>query len=208
MAKITKKQIQLEKEIFGTTKNDIFDIRSKYCTNPELSEQFMQDVLMITGYEIDKEGYIVDTEDDSIYPEYVQCKGRLLRRTNNGILHVTDLTFDPYNNLTIMEELFKHYLATNHSEISSTQIHNIHPGEMVKLDTYGYMTILYSNGSTIKTGLHYKDTTKYLDAFMRLESMVNDIVMTRLKPYDDFEKEFFKKWGTMNPLVAMGSKNK
>lgn len=198
------KQSKLEKEVFGNIKNDIFEIRSRYCTNPQLSDQFLQDVLIITGYEIDNEGYIVDPEDDPIEPEYVQCKGRLLRRTNSGILHTTDLPFDPYNNITIMEEMFKHYLAVNHNEVSSTQIHAIREGEMAKMDCYGYMTILYSNGATIKTGLHFKDTTKYLDAFMRLESMVNDIVMDRLRPYDEFEKAFFDKYKTMNPMIASG----
>jgi hypothetical protein len=105
-----------------------------------------------------------------------------------------------------MEELFKHYLALNHGEVSSTMIHSISEGDPVKMDCYGYMTILYSNGATIKTGLHYKDTTKYLDAFMRLESMVNDVIMTRLKIYDDFEKAFFEKYKTMNPMIASGLK--
>ena len=121
-------------------------------------------------------------------------------------MHSTDLTFDPYNNITIMEELFKHYLALNHGEVSSTMIHSISEGDPVKMDCYGYMTILYSNGATIKTGLHYKDTTKYLDAFMRLESMVNEVVMSRLKVYDDFERAFFEKYKTMNPMIASGLK--
>jgi hypothetical protein len=203
---MAKKVSKLEKEVFGTIKNDIYDIRSRYCTNVEISEQFIQDLLIITGYEVDDEGYIVDSEEDPIHPEYVTCKGRLLRRTNSGIIHTTDLTFDPYNNITIMEEMFKHYLATNHTEVSSTMIHSIKEGDPVKMDCYGYMTILYSNGATIKTGLHHKDSTKYLDAFMRLESMVNDVVMNRLKPYDDFEKAFYDKYKTMNPMIASGLK--
>ena len=170
----------------------IYEIKSKYCTNPQLSEQFRSDVLLISGYELDDEGYVVDTEEDPIYPEYVQCKGRLLRVTDNGILHSTDLIFDPYNNLMIMEELFKHYLASCHPEVVTTQIHAYRPNVIPKSDVYGYMTILYSNGTNIQTGLHYKDTTKYLDAFMRLESRIDSIVMNDLKPYDEYEKKFFE----------------
>lgn len=198
----SQKQI---KKVFKDDKS-LYEIKSKYCTNKELSDRFIDDLLMITGYEIDHEGYIVDPEDDPIEPEYVQCKGRVLRVVKSGILHTTDIVFDPYNSVMIMEEMFKHYLATNHSEISSTQIHSYDPNRVAKLDCYGYMTILYSNGATIKTGLHYKDTTKYLDAFMRLESMVNDVVMARLKPYDDYEAAFFKEFKTMNPMIAAGLK--
>ena len=183
-----------------------FDIKSKLCVNPELSDQFVSDVLNITGYEIDDEGYIVDTEDDPIKPEYVQCKGRVLRVTKGGILHSTDVVFDPYNNTFIMEELFKHYLALHHSEVISTQIHALDPKAHNKSDVLGYMTILYANGATIQTGLHYKDSTKYLDAFMRLESRVGDVVMKDLKPYDDYEKAFYEKYKTLNPLIAMGKK--
>ena len=181
--------------------NSIYNIKSKYCTNEELSDQFISDVLNITGYEVDDEGYLVDTEYDPIDPDYVQCKGRLLRVTNRGILHSTDIIFDPYNNISIMEEIFKHYLAEYHSEVVSTQIHAQNPAAPPKADNYGYITILYANGAIIKTGLHYKDTTKYLDAFMRLESRVDDVVMKDLKPYDDYEKEYFEKYKTMNPSV-------
>jgi len=39
--------------------------------------------------------------------------------------------------------------------------------------------------------MHYKDSTKYLDAFMRLESMMNNSVREILAPYDEYEKEYF-----------------
>lgn len=182
--------------------NSIYNIKSKYCTNEELSDQFVSDILNITGYEIDDEGYLIDTEDNPLDPDYVQCKGRLLRVTNRGILHSTDIIFDPYNNISIVEEIFKHYLAEHHSEVISTQIHAQDPLAPPRSDNYGYITILYANGAIIKTGLHYKDTTKYLDAFMRLESRVDDVVMKDLKPYDDYEKEYFEKYKTMNPLAS------
>lgn len=194
---------KLEKEIFKT-ENSLYDIRSKYCTDPVLSERFTADVLMVTGFEVDAEGYIVDAEEDPVEPEYVQCKGRVLRMTNAGILHSTDVIFDPYNNIVIMEELFKHYLAMHHSEVSTTQIHALNHTGGPRVDLLGYMTILYSNGATIKTANHYKDTTKYLDAFMRLESMVDDVVVERLRPYDEYEDAFFKKYKTMNPIIAAG----
>ena len=188
--------------------NSLFNVKSKYCTNEELSDRFISDVLNITGYEVDDEGYIVDTEADPIYPEYVQCKGRLLRIISGGILHSTDIIFDPYNNITIMEELFKHYLAENHPQVVTTQIHAYDPQVKMKADLYGYLVILYSDGATITTGLHYKDTTKFLDAFMRLESRVDPVVMSDLKIYDDYEKEFFEKYKTMNPIIALEGKKK
>lgn len=195
-----------KKEKIQTSKS-LFNIKSKYCINPELSDQFISDILLVTGYEVDKEGYIVDTEDDPEYPDYVQCKGRVLRLANSGILHTTDLIFDPYYNITIMEELFKQYLAQFHAEISSTQIHAVDTKTAPKADSYGYITILYADGSTIKTRNHYKDTTKYLDAFMKLESMSDEMIKSKLAPYDEYEAEFFKKYKTLNPaLIIEGGK--
>lgn len=186
----------------------LFNVKSKYCTNEQLSDQFVSDVLNITGYEVDEEGYIVDTEEDPLNPEYVQCKGRLLRIVNAGILHSTDIVFDPYNNISIMEELFKHYLAENHPQVVTTQIHAYDPQVKMRADIYGYLVILYTDGATITTGLHYKDTTKYLDAFMRLESRVDAVVMNDLSIYDIYEKEFFEKYKTMNPVIALEGKKK
>ena len=194
----------MKKDKLSTNKS-IVNIKSKYCLNPELSDKFLSDVLTITGYEVDDEGYIVDTEEDPMWPEYVQCKGRLLRLTNAGIVHATDVIFDPYYNATIMEELFKQYLTAVHPEVTTAQIH-IQDKTVPRADMYGYITILYSDGSTIKTALHYKDSTKYLDAFMRLESMTNDIIMEKLQPYDEYEAEFFKKYKTLNPVIAMDAK--
>jgi len=192
----------------GIKVNSLIDIKSKYCTNPELSDKFIDDVLNVTGYEIDDEGYIVDSQDDPLNPEYVQCKGRILRITNSGILHTTDMIFDPYNNIIIMEELFKKYLAESHTEIVSTQILSKDPNSKIKADAYGYITILYANGAIIQTGLHYKDTTKYLDAFMRLEARVDGVVMKDLKPYDDYEAEYFNKYKTMSPSAIMNKTEK
>lgn len=194
-----------QKETINAPKS-LFNIKSKYCLSPELSDQFVSDVLNITGYEIDEEGFVVDPEDDPIFPEYVQCKGRLLRLANSGILHVTDLAFDPYYNITIMEELFQQYLANFHPEIVSTHIHAHDMNKAPKTDTYGYITIIYGDGSKIQTDMHYKDTTKYLDAFMRLESMNEKMIKERLKPYDDYEKEFYKKYKTLNPAAIMEGK--
>ena len=70
-----------------------------------------------------------------------------------------------------------------------------------KLDTYGYLTILYDNGATIKTDIHYRDATKYLDAFMRLEAMTNPIIRDTLRDYDKYEKEYFIKLEHQVPKV-------
>ena len=51
--------------------------------------------------------------------------------------------------------------------------------------------ILFNDGSTITTNLHYKDTTKYLEAMMRLESMGDEMIEETMKPYDEYEKKFF-----------------
>ena len=193
--------------------NSLTNITSKYCINPELSEQFCSDVLKITGYEVDNEGYLIDIEDEeeAFDPDYVQCKGRLLRVTNMGILHSTDVIFDPYNNVIVMEELFKHYLAVHHPEVSNTQIFMANNTDIPRLDGYGYLSIMYSNGARIKTNFHYKDATKYLDAFMRLESMTDPIINDILKPYDDFETQFYQKYKTFNLNMidefAKGRKN-
>jgi hypothetical protein len=167
--------------------NAVTNIKSKFCDNQELSDRFVSDVLRVTGLEIDHEGYLVDAEDDGIEPEYVAIKNRPVRYSNAGILHNRDIIFDPYNNTMIMEELFKQYLAKFHPEVSSTQIYAAKNSTIPKNDTYGYISIIYGNGSMISTANHHKDTTKYLDAFMRLESMTDDLILDTLKPYDDYE---------------------
>lgn len=170
----------------------LLNIKSKLCTNMELSDRFISDVLRITGLEVDHEGYIVDSEEDIYEPEYILIKGKVLRYTNQGIRHNKDLVFDPYNNPMIMEELFKQYLQTCHPEVVSTHVNAFKPGVIPKTDTFGYIVILYGNGASIRTAPHFKDSTKYLDAFMRLESMTDNLILDTLKPYDEYERELFK----------------
>ena len=91
-----------------------------------------------------------------------------------------------------MEELFKKYVEESHPEIVSTQIFAASTTEIPRTDTYGYIAILYGNGARIVTNNHYKDSTKYLEAFMRLESMTGKMIDDVLNPYDVFEKEWFE----------------
>ena len=178
------------KKIIGQTETDI---KTKYCTNPELSDQFVSDLMNVTGLEIDDEGYVVDAEDDPIAPTYISVKGKPLRYVKNGILHSKDITFDPYNSLAVLEGMFNQYLEENHPEVLSAQICAAKEGQIPKSDTYGYITILYGNGASIKTDNHWKDTTKYLEAFMRLESMTDPIIHETMSPYDIYEDKFFKE---------------
>jgi hypothetical protein len=178
--------------VLGGEINSLTDFRASTCTNPELSERFINDVLRITGLEEDHEGYIVDTEEDFENPDYIVVRGKFLRHANRGILHKKDLIFDPYNNPIIMDELLKQYLQKSHPEIVSAQIMSAKPNQAPKVDTYGYMTLLYSNGAKIQTDMHYKDSTKYLEAYMRLEAMTNGPVREILGIYDAYEKEYFE----------------
>lgn len=174
------------------------DINSKYCDTQELkelSEQFLGDVLRVTGYEEDKEGYIVDASEDPIEPRYLIVKGKPLRHANAGVLHQRDLIFDPYNNPVIMEELFKEYLNDFSDTVVSTQICAYNTKELPKGDTYGYISILFNDGSKITTFNHWKDCTKYLEAFMRMEGMGDDMVLDVLDPYDKYERDLVEKYG-------------
>jgi hypothetical protein len=170
---------------------DLLNITNKLNDNNDLASRFIDDVIRITGFEIDEEGYVVDAEDDPIEPEYIVIRGRVLRHTNKGILHNKDLIFDPYNNPMIMEELFRRYLETTHPDVVSHQLFPLNPNNKEKVNAYGYITVMYYNGAKIKSGLHYKDSTKYLDAYMRMESMTDAMINDTLKIYDDFEKEWF-----------------
>ena len=172
---------------------DLKNFKNVSCTNPELTERFIQDLLRVIGYEQDKDGYIINTEDDPLDPEYITVKGKKLRHANRGILHTNDLIFDPYNNYKIMDEIFKRFLNESHPEISTTQILSKSTIATPKYnnDALGYVLILFNDGSTITTNLHYKDTTKYLQAMMRLESMGDEMIEETMKPYDEYEKKFF-----------------
>lgn len=172
---------------------DLLNITTKLNDNVELTNRFVDDVIRVTGLEIDDEGYIVDPENDPLEPDYIVVRGKVLRLTNQGIIHTKDLVFDPYNNPIIMEELFRRYLAENHPEVTAAQIYPNSPNDTSKVNPYGYITILYNNGAKIKTGLHYKDATKYLDAFMRMESMTDILINDILAPYDEFEAEWFSR---------------
>jgi len=168
------------------------NIKSKLCANPELSEAFVNDVIRITGYDIDSEGYLVDPESDPFEPDYILVKNKALRHTNSGVVHSTDLIFDPYNNCLIMEELWKKYLEENHPNVASAQIYANSQSQIPRINTYGYITILFDDGSKIQTANHWKDTTKYLEAFMRMESMTDFMISEVMKPYDDYENYVFK----------------
>ena len=73
----------------------------------------------------------------------------------------------------------------------SSQIYAKNMNEIPKMDSYGYIGILYGNGARIVTALHFKDSTKYLDAFMRLESMTDNLINDTLSKYDEFEKKWY-----------------
>ena len=172
----------------------LLNFRSNMCTNPELSDKFADEVLRITGLEVDDEGYIVDTEEDPFEPDYIFVKGKMLRRTNQGLLFAKDIIFDPYNNTVIIEELLRQYIQKYHPEIST---YNIFVTEKNiegkgKYDLGGYMRILYKNGAQINTNYHIKDSTKFLEGFMRLESMSDELVNDLLKPFDEYEKEQYR----------------
>lgn len=180
---------------------DLLNIRNKLNDNDELARRFIDDVIRITGYEIDEEGYVVDSEEDPIEPDYIIVRGKALRQTDNGILHMKDLIFDPYHNSMIMEELFKRYLASNHPEVVSHQIYPYNPNDAARVNTYGYITVLYNNGNKITTHCHYRDSTKYLEAWMMMESYFGDMIAETMKPYDDYEKEYFAELARQEAVV-------
>lgn len=177
---------------------DLTNIKTKQCDNKDLADQFINDVLRVVGYDIDDEGYIVNSEDDFMEPDYILVRGKALRKTTNGVLHSTDMIFDPYNNPLIMEDMFREYVNANHPEVCNFQIMGKNEGVHYKVNTMGYVTIRYRNGATINTMMHYKDSTKYLEAFMRMEGMGNGLISETLYPYDTYEasviasgKDFF-----------------
>lgn len=174
---------------------DMGHIINKTNENHELSLQFIDDVLRIAGYEIDEEGYIIDynnIEDETDKPDYIVFKGKALRLGSSGVMHSTDMLFDPYTNSTIMEFLFVNYLKENHPQVSIAQIYAAKEGIIPKgTCTYGYMKILYENGAYITTGMHWRDSTKYLDGWCRLEAMGTKMITELLEPYDTWEAEFY-----------------
>lgn len=175
-----------KRQLFSQTK-----IYSKMCGSKEtaiMCDKFIEDVLRITGLEEDEEGYIVDAEDDPVSPRYILIKGKALRHCNQAILHKRDVIFDPYSNPAIMEDLYNQYIQENHPYILTTQVYAAKEGIIPRGDTYGYITILFKDGSKIQTNNHYKDCTKYLEAIMRLESMTDTMIKDTLDKYDEFEK--------------------
>lgn len=172
-------------------KTDLNNITTSNCDNLELSYQFIEDFLRISGLEIDQEGYVVNSEVDIVEPEYIVIRGKALRRTNQGIAHSKDLIFDPYNNTLIIEELFRQYLMESHPEAITFQILNSQKDKQPKPNTFGYIMIMFSNGAQIQTCNHWKDSTKFLDAWMCCESYIRPMIDDILKPYDEYEKEYF-----------------
>lgn len=178
---------------------DLTNIKCRTCDNKELSDQFIDDFLRVVGFEIDEEGYIVNTEDDPIEPDYIVIRNKALRRANNGILHSTDLLFDPYNNPMIMEEMFRNYIVENHPEVCNFQIMGKSEGVHYKMNSIGYITIRYNNGAVVNTNIHFKDSTKYLEAFMRMEGMGDSLIAETLIPYDSYEADMVEQGKDFNP---------
>lgn len=174
---------------------NMIHITNKLNENKELSMKFIDDVLKISGYEVDEEGYLVDytnVEDESDKPDYVIFKGKALRLGSYGVLHSTDILFDAYANPNIMEFLFIEYIKETHPQVSLVQIFAEKEGAIPKgSNTYGYLKILYEDGSFINTKNHWKDSTKYLEGWCRLESMGNDMIADLLRPYDEWENEYY-----------------
>ena len=168
-------------------------ITNKINENIELTNQFADDVLKVLGLDVDLEGYIVNSdvefgEDE----EYILFKGKALRMPTQKVLHSTDALFDPYNIPTIMETLLSMYLKDNHPNVSTAQIYSAKEGTSPKNNfTYGYMKILYSNGASITTNNHSRDSTKMLEGIFRLEAYGDNLIKDILRPYDEWEKEYF-----------------
>lgn len=168
-------------------------IINKINDNIELTNHFADEVIKILGYDVDKEGYVVDSDvDEGEEEEYIIFKGKALRMPTQKVLHSTDMLFDPYNIPVIMEFLFSNYLRENHPLVSIAQIYSAKEGETPKSNcTYGYMKILYDNGAFITTNNHYRDSTKMLEGICRLESYGDQLIKEILQPYDEWEKEYF-----------------
>lgn len=168
-------------------------IINKINDNIELTNHFADEVIKILGYDIDDEGYIVNSDvDEGEEEEYIVFKGKALRMSTQKVLHSTDMLFDPYNVPIIMEFLFSNYLRENHPMVSTAQIYSAKEGETPKSNcTYGYLKVLYDNGSFIVTNNHYRDSTKILEAIFRLESYGDQMIKDILEPYDTWEKIYY-----------------
>lgn len=184
-----RKKKNQELEISAPT--GLTDLKSKFCSNQELSNRFIDDTLRVLGYETDDNGYVIDAED--MYDEKIICVKDKKLRIPKGIYHDTDMIFDPYNNNIIMANLFNMYLTQNRQDVSSSTIFITEKKLKYKSDVNGFISILFSNGDTITTNQHIKDSTKYLEALMRLESMTDVIIKPILQPYDDFEKIVYEQ---------------
>lgn len=168
-------------------------ITNKVNDNIELTNMFANEVIKVLGFDIDDEGYIVDSDVDfGENEEYILFKGKALRMPTQKVLHSTDALFDPYNIPTIMETLLSNYLRENHPNVSIAQIYSAREGEIPKSNcTYGYMKILYDNGAYIVTNNHYRDSTKILEGIFRLESYGDQMIKDILQPYDEWEAIYF-----------------
>lgn len=178
-------------------------ITNKINENTELTNRFADDVIKVLGFDVDVEGYIVDSDVEfGENEEYILFKGKALRMPTQKVLHSTDILFDPYNVPSIMEVLLSDYLKDNHPDISTTQIYSAKEGEASRNNfTYGYMKILYRNGAFIITNNHYKDSTKMLEAIFRLESYGDQLIKEILQPYDDWEAEYFTDPSNLEKLL-------
>lgn len=180
-----------KKELKNYQKIDFTDIKSAKCTNKKLSNLFISDFLKVSGYEVDKNGYIMNIEDDILNPEYVTINGKFLRHTIQGVLHNNDIAFDPYNDIHVIETLFVKYLDECHPQISSFQIIDSTKVLATGYNNYGQMIVLYNNGGQIITDKHWKDSTKFLDMWYRLESHDPDTIRNILKEYDEYESKYY-----------------
>lgn len=168
-------------------------ITNRINDNIELTNRFADEVIKVLGFDVDLEGYLVNSDVElGESEEYILFKGKALRMPTQKVMHTTDALFDPYNIPTIMESLLSNYLKENHPYVSIAQIYSAKEGEIPKSNcTYGYMKILYDNGAYIITNNHYRDSTKMLEGIFRLESYGDQLIREILQPYDEWEAVYF-----------------
>ena len=152
---------------------------------PVTKEEFNTLMFENIGLDLNEEGHVID---DDLGVE-LMIKGKVLVLDPNKVFPGSNtLLFDPIDNPSIMDKLFKHYVDKigNDSGVYTRLIAYNSAGKNEKT----FLEIIMSDGTVYRSGRYYNDNIKCGDIILQLNSAIDVYDFTELdtQVYHEMQK--------------------